>query len=35
MLIENLKKLRDIGNTLIIVEHDEDIMKNADYIIDI
>lgn len=35
MLIENLKKLRDIWNTLIIVEHDEDIMKNADYIIDI
>ncbi len=35
MLIENLKKLRDIGNTLIVVEHDEDIMKNADYIIDI
>ncbi|MDP5038895.1 MAG: excinuclease ABC subunit UvrA [Candidatus Gracilibacteria bacterium] len=35
MLIENLKKLRDIGNTLIIVEHDEDIMMNADYIIDI
>lgn len=35
MLIENLKKLRDIWNTLIIVEHDEDIMRNADYIIDI
>lgn len=35
MLIENLKKLRDIGNTLIVVEHDEDIMQNADYIIDI
>ncbi|MDD5769529.1 MAG: excinuclease ABC subunit UvrA [Candidatus Gracilibacteria bacterium] len=35
MLIKNLKKLRDIGNTLIVVEHDEDIMKNADYIIDI
>ncbi|MDD5212936.1 MAG: excinuclease ABC subunit UvrA [Candidatus Gracilibacteria bacterium] len=35
MLIENLKKLRDLGNTLIIVEHDEDIMRNADYIIDI
>jgi len=35
MLICNLKKLRDIWNTLIIVEHDEDIMKNADYIIDI
>ncbi|MDD4151334.1 MAG: excinuclease ABC subunit UvrA, partial [Candidatus Gracilibacteria bacterium] len=35
MLIENLKKLRDLGNTLIIVEHDEDIMRNADYIVDI
>ncbi len=35
MLIENLKKLRDIWNTLIVVEHDEDIMRNADYIIDI
>lgn len=35
MLIANLKKLRDIWNTLIIVEHDEDIMRNADYIIDI
>jgi len=35
MLIENLKKLRDIWNTLIIVEHDEDIMNNADHIIDI
>jgi len=35
MLINNLKKLRDIWNTLIIVEHDEDIMREADYIIDI
>ncbi len=35
MLIENLKKLKNIWNTLIVVEHDEDIMKNADYIIDI
>jgi excinuclease ABC subunit A len=35
MLIDNLKKLRDIGNTLIIVEHDEDIMREADHIIDI
>lgn len=35
MLIENLKKLRDIGNTLIIVEHDEDIMRSCDYIIDV
>ncbi|MDP2090419.1 MAG: excinuclease ABC subunit UvrA [Candidatus Gracilibacteria bacterium] len=35
MLIDNLKKLRDIGNTLIIVEHDEDIMRECDHIIDI
>ncbi len=35
MLIQNLKKLRDIWNTLIIVEHDEDIMREADHIIDI
>ncbi len=35
MLINNLKKLRDIWNTLIIVEHDEDIMRECDYIIDI
>ncbi len=35
MLIANLKKLRDIWNTLIIVEHDEDIMREADHIIDV
>ena len=35
MLISNLKKLRDVGNTLIVVEHDEDIMRESDYIIDI
>jgi len=35
MLINNLKALRDIWNTLIVVEHDEDIMKESDYIIDI
>lgn len=34
-LIEVLKSLRDIGNTVIVVEHDEDIMKAADDIIDI
>ena len=34
-LIEVLKELRDLGNTVIVVEHDEDIMKAADYIIDI
>lgn len=35
MLIANLKKLRDVWNTLIVVEHDEDIMRESDYIIDI
>ena len=34
-LIYSLKKLRDMGNTVIVVEHDEDMMRNADYIIDI
>ncbi len=34
-LIKVLKNLRDLGNTVIVVEHDEDIMKEADYIIDI
>ena len=34
-LIEVLKNLRDLGNTVIVVEHDEDIMKAADMIIDI
>jgi excinuclease ABC subunit A len=34
-LIEALKKLRDIGNTLIVVEHDEDTMREADFIVDI
>jgi len=34
-LIEVLKKLRNLGNTLIVVEHDEDIMRAADEIIDI
>ncbi|OCK44422.1 excinuclease ABC subunit A [Tenacibaculum soleae] len=34
-LIDVLKDLRDLGNTVIVVEHDEDIMKEADYIIDI
>jgi len=35
LLIEVLKNLRDLGNTVIVVEHDEDIMKQADMIIDI
>ena len=34
-LIGTLKHLRDIGNTLIVVEHDEDTMREADYIVDI
>ena len=34
-LIGALKKLRDLGNTLIVVEHDEDMIKSADYIVDI
>ncbi len=34
-LIETLKHLRDIGNTLIVVEHDEETMLSADYLIDI
>ncbi|MCL4148425.1 UNVERIFIED_CONTAM: hypothetical protein GTU68_028850 [Idotea baltica] len=34
-LILVLKALRDLGNTVIVVEHDEDIMKEADAIIDI
>ena len=34
-LIYSLKKLRDMGNTVIVVEHDEDMMLSADYIIDI
>ena len=35
MLISTLLKLRNLGNTLIVVEHDEDTMQNADYIVDI
>ncbi len=35
MLIETLCKLRNLGNTLIVVEHDEDTIRNADYIVDI
>ncbi len=34
-LLGTLKKLRDLGNTLIVVEHDEDTMRQADYIVDI
>ena len=34
-LIQTLKNLRDVGNTVIVVEHDEDTMKEADFIVDI
>ena len=35
MLLETLKHLRDLGNTLLVVEHDEDTMRAADYIVDV
>ncbi len=35
MLLATLKQLRDLGNTLLVVEHDEDTMRAADYILDI
>ncbi len=35
MLIKTLVRLRNLGNTLIVVEHDEDTIRNADYIVDI
>ena len=34
-LLNSLKKMRDLGNTLIVVEHDEDTMRAADYLVDI
>ena len=34
-LIATLKNLRDLGNTVIVVEHDEDTMRSADYIVDV
>jgi len=34
-LLNTLKNLRDLGNTLVVVEHDEDTMLAADYIVDI
>ncbi|MDU1224152.1 excinuclease ABC subunit UvrA [Varibaculum cambriense] len=34
-LIETLKKLRDLGNTLLVVEHDEDTIRSSDWIVDI
>ena len=35
MLLDTMKRLRDLGNTLLVVEHDEDTMRAADYIVDI
>ena len=34
-LIDSLVKLRDVGNSVLVVEHDEDMMKHADYVLDI
>ena len=34
-LLETLKRLRDLGNTVIVVEHDEDAIRLADYVVDI
>src|SRR5699024_8955362 len=34
-LLATLQRLRDLGNTLIVVEHDEDTMRAADYVIDV
>ncbi|HEX9318682.1 MAG TPA: excinuclease ABC subunit UvrA [Nitrososphaeraceae archaeon] len=34
-LIRTLKKLRDLGNTLLVVEHDEEVIRNADWIVDV
>ena len=34
-LVEVLKNLRDLGNTVVVVEHEEDVIKNADYLVDI
>lgn len=34
-LINSLKEMRDLGNTLIVVEHDDEMIKNADYIVDV
>src|SRR5699024_3887319 len=35
LLIDSMKEMRDLGNTLVVVEHDEDTMLQADYLIDI
>ena len=34
-LIDTLKKLRDLDNTLLVVEHDEEVIRNADWVVDI
>jgi excinuclease ABC subunit A len=33
-LINTLKKLKELGNTVVVVEHDEDVIRNADYVVD-
>src|SRR6202012_890874 len=35
LLLETLKRLRDLGNTVIVVEHDEDAIRIADYVVDV
>ena len=34
-MINTLKEMRDLGNTLIVVEHDDDTMRAADYLVDV
>ena len=34
-VVENLKRLRDNGNSVIVVEHDETVIKNSDYLIEV
>ena len=34
-LLETLKRLRDLGNTVVVVEHDEDAIRTADHVLDI
>ncbi len=35
LLVQALKRLRDLGNTVVVVEHEEEILRNADYLIDV
>ena len=34
-LLTSLKKMRDLGNTLVVVEHDEETIRSADYVVDV